>query len=289
MSKKQLLFAGVIILLLVIFVSYWVGRQASFVPGGDVGRNVTPTPSGSQLSRPSAEQGNIVVSAPQANTVVSLPISVTGQARVFENQFMYRVRNEGDGKILLEQSAYAKSPDTGQYGPFQISITSLPAAAEKNVLLEAFDYSAKDGTEIDTVRVPLVVDTTNTVLVTAYFMDQQAPAGQECTSTIPVERRIKKTPSIANAALRELLKGPMVVEKESGATTNIPVGVTLQKLTITDGIAHADFSRQLEEQVGGSCRVTAIRQQITDTLLQFPSVKKVIISIDGRTADILQP
>jgi spore germination protein GerM len=45
----------------------------------------------------------------------------------------------------------------------------------------------------------------------------------------------------------------------------------------------------LEFQVGGSCRVAAIRAQITDTLKQFPPVDEVIISIDDRTEDILQP
>ena len=50
-----------------------------------------------------------------------------------------------------------------------------------------------------------------------------------------------------------------------------------------------DFDPQLEFQVGGSCRVAAISSQIRQTLMQFPTVKSVIISIDGRTEDILQP
>jgi len=35
--------------------------------------------------------------------------------------------------------------------------------------------------------------------------------------------------------------------------------------------------------------VAAIRAQIRETLKQFPTVDEVIISIDGRTEDILQP
>ncbi|PIP22172.1 MAG: hypothetical protein COX38_02115, partial [Candidatus Nealsonbacteria bacterium CG23_combo_of_CG06-09_8_20_14_all_39_25] len=46
---------------------------------------------------------------------------------------------------------------------------------------------------------------------------------------------------------------------------------------------------QLEFQVGGSCKVSAIRAQITQTLKQFPTVDEVVISINGRTEDILQP
>lgn len=63
----------------------------------------------------------------------------------------------------------------------------------------------------------------------------------------------------------------------------------IQKLTIENNVARVDFDKQLEYQVGGSCRVAAIRAQITQTLKQFPTVKEVIISIDGRTEDILQP
>ena len=63
----------------------------------------------------------------------------------------------------------------------------------------------------------------------------------------------------------------------------------IQGLTIENGVAKVDFSEQLEFQVGGSCRVAAIRAQITDTLKQFPTVDSVVISIDGRTEDVLQP
>jgi len=45
----------------------------------------------------------------------------------------------------------------------------------------------------------------------------------------------------------------------------------------------------LEFQVGGSCRVSAIRAEIIQTLKQFSTIKEVIISINNRTEDILQP
>ena len=58
---------------------------------------------------------------------------------------------------------------------------------------------------------------------------------------------------------------------------------------IKDGIAKVDFNDKLEFQVGGSCRVAAIHAQIVDTLKQFPTIQDVLVSIDGRTEDILQP
>jgi spore germination protein GerM len=111
----------------------------------------------------------------------------------------------------------------------------------------------------------------------------------ECEVVFPVTRSIIKTQAAARAALSELFSGPTEKEKVNGYFTSINPGVKIQKLTIENGIARADFDITLEKAVGGSCRVAAIRAQIRETLLQFPTVKSVIISIDGRTEDILQP
>lgn len=115
------------------------------------------------------------------------------------------------------------------------------------------------------------------------------PEVLDCQKVFPVERKVPKTLAVAGAALEELLKGPSASEKEQGFGTSINPGVKIQKLTIEDGVAKVDFDEQLEFQVGGSCRVTAIRAQITQTLKQFSTVQNVIISLDGRTEDILQP
>lgn len=130
-----------------------------------------------------------------------------------------------------------------------------------------------------------------TMVVKAYFSNVGLDPNKEfeCQNVFAVERTIPKTESVALASVTELLKGPTVAEKAQGYTTNINPGVKVQKLTIEDGVAKVDFDKQLEHQVGGSCRVTAIVAQITQTLKQFPTVKDVVISIDGRTEDILQP
>jgi spore germination protein GerM len=65
--------------------------------------------------------------------------------------------------------------------------------------------------------------------------------------------------------------------------------VTLRSLTITDGVATADFSRELRAYGGGSARVQAIREQITRTLQQFPIIRSVRIAIEGQTEGVLEP
>lgn len=130
---------------------------------------------------------------------------------------------------------------------------------------------------------------TETMAVKIYFNNSKLDPEYSCNKVFPVEREILKTSAVAKAGLEELLKGPTENEKAGGFFTSINNGVKIQKLTIENGIAKVDFDEQLEFQAGGSCRVSAIRSQIIQTLKQFQSVNEVIISINGRTEDILQP
>jgi len=65
--------------------------------------------------------------------------------------------------------------------------------------------------------------------------------------------------------------------------------VTLRGLTIVDGVATANFSRELTAYGGGSLRVHLIREQITRTLKQFSTVREVRIAIEGQTEGALEP
>jgi len=122
-----------------------------------------------------------------------------------------------------------------------------------------------------------------------FFNNSKLDPEFSCNKVFPIEREVPKTQAVGRAALEELLKGPTEAEKNQGFFTSINPGVKIQSLTIEDEVAKVDFDEQLEFQVGGSCRVSAIRAQITETLKQFPTVKEVIISINGRIEDILQP
>ncbi len=115
------------------------------------------------------------------------------------------------------------------------------------------------------------------------------PQTMDCKLVYPVRREIKTIPQIAKATVEELLKGPTDEEKSQGYITGINKGVEIQKISIEDGTLKIDFNEKLEEGIGGSCMVAMIMSQIVTTLKQFPAVEEVIVSIDGRTEDILQP
>ena len=156
--------------------------------------------------------------------------------------------------------------------------------------LEVYQSSAKDGSEIDKVKVPLQLQAIQPTKVVEVYFGSMASAGEdECLKAMPLERHVPETNALARAAVAELLKGPTLQERQAGYFTSLPPDVTINRLAITDGVAEVDFSDTLERGVGGSCRVTAIRNQIIKTLKQFASVKDVVISINGRTEDILQP
>jgi hypothetical protein len=121
---------------------------------------------------------------------------------------------------------------------------------------------------------------------------------------VAAQQRVPRTPQIGTAALNELLWGPGPPNL-AGFTTAIPTPeqvlsypgreadwgsrVTLRSLTIMDGVATADFSQELRAYGGGSLRVMLLRQQIRQTLLQFPSVREVRIAIEGQTEGVLEP
>lgn len=127
------------------------------------------------------------------------------------------------------------------------------------------------------------------ITVKAFFNNSKMDPEFSCNKVFAVERVIPKTQATARAALEELFNGLTEEEKSQGFFTSIPMGVEIQGLRIENSVAYADFNEALQFQVGGSCRVSAIRSQITETLKQFPTVQQVIIFINGRTEDILQP
>lgn len=117
---------------------------------------------------------------------------------------------------------------------------------------------------------------------------KEDPEVLNCEKVYSVERKVFEN-KVMVQALEELLKGPTLEEQEKGYLTNINPGVNINSLIVENNIVKVDFDEQLGFQVGGSCRVMAIRSQITGTLVQFPEINDVIISINGRIEDILQP
>lgn len=233
---------------------------------------------------------NIIVYTPEAGITVTNPFVLTGEARVFENTFNYRVKDEG-GAVLGEGFDTAQASDVGVFGPFSALVFYKKSNATKGVL-EVFTHSAMDGSEIEKVTIPLLFKNEivkETATITLYWgSTAKDPKTNECEKTYPVTRTVPKTITPARTALDLLLAGPTEAEKEEGFVSNIPSGVTLRNIVIEDNLARVDFNKN-NWPSGGSCRMSAIRSQIENTLKQFPSVKEVVISVEGKTEGVLEP
>lgn len=230
--------------------------------------------------------GNMIVTSPVTGQTIGVPLVVTGRARVFENALNYRLL-DGDGAatVLAEGTAMADAPDVGEFGAFTISTSyTLPTAATGT--LEVFDYSAKDGSVIDLVSIPVAFPTIETMMVKVYW--SASGSSTDCSEVVATERQVARTTAAAYAAITELLKGPDASEKARGYTTSIPAEVTLKSITIKDGVIDLILSKEVD--AGGSCRMAAIRSQIETTLKQFPTVKSIGIRTEGKTEEeSLQP
>lgn len=280
LSRRNILVALIVILLGILAYGIVLSgrpiREVVRIPGQPAPTtNLTPTP-----------EANITITSPTPGESISSPVRVAGQARVFENTLQVRVK-DAQGRVLVQRTVMAESPDIGQFGPYEAELVFQRPLTPEGVV-EAFQFSAKDGSEIDTVSVPVVFENSQTQTVQVFFGNSRLDP-QGCERVFPANRTIPRTPAVGRAALEELLNGPTSTERAQGFFTSLPNSVRVQSLTIENGVARVDFNQALEQGVGGSCRVAAIRSQITQTLRQFPTVENVVITINRREEGILQP
>jgi hypothetical protein len=235
----------------------------------------------------------IEVTEPLSDAVIFSPLTIIGKARgtwYFEASFPVKLL-DADGNELAAVPAQAQGDwMTENYVPFKAELNfGAPITATGTLVLEKDNPSGLPE-NADELRIPVKFGQVGEKMkVKVFFNNDMMDPAVTCDKVFPVEREVAKTEAVARAALTELLKGATETEKGEEFFTNINPGVKIQTLTIENGVAKVDFDEQLEFQVAGSCRVIAIRSQITETLKQFPTVKDVIISINGRTEDILQP
>lgn len=166
-----------------------------------------------------------------------------------------------------------------------------------------------------------------TTEIRVYFIKDIAERN-DCNCNNPVIRNIPKTEAKAVLALEELIKGPTKEEMAQGYNGCLPNKETVamyrnwyeteiitakeddlfankfrspdgefapwgnkiivRGVNIKDGVAYADFSKELYSYGGGACLAESINTSINNTLLQFPAIKEVKILVEGRDA-IIEP
>jgi hypothetical protein len=224
---------------------------------------------------------------------ITSPLVVEGEAKgswFFEGNMPIKILDEA-GNILGTSYVMAKTDwMTEDYVAFKGEINFATPTGGKGFLVIAKDNPSGLAENDKEIKIPVVLTPIGYTKIKVYFNNDKMDPEISCNKVFAAEREILKIEAIGTAVVNELLNGPTQAEKDQGFFTNINSGVRLLSLNVDEnGTAYADFDKQLETGIGGSCKVAAIRAQITETLKQFPTVKNVVISIDGRTEDILQP
>lgn len=142
---------AIIIILLVLVGGFIYSKYEAKAP---VMTSESPIATNTAIPKATVDNSNIHIFSPKAGEKVGTTFMIIGEARVFENQFSYRVRDE-DGTILDSGNDYANAPDVGQFGSFGISISNLKPKGTKGTV-EVYSASAKDGSEINLVKVSVV-------------------------------------------------------------------------------------------------------------------------------------
>lgn len=282
-----------IVLLAIVFaVRLFSGEDDWICSGGEWVKHGYP--SAAQPTSPcfSGIGPGLTIISPKAEAEIASPLVVKGYVNGdgwtgFEGAAgMVRVLDK-KGELLASATLVIQGEWTKAPAYFEATLNFVNSENGGGQLLFSNENSSGLPEKDKTFALPIKFDKTQEVSV--YFLSSRLDPEITCNKSFPVVRKVAKTQAVGAAALVELLKGPTPEEEADGYSTALNYGVKVQSLNIKDKIAYVDFDEALEKAVGGSCRVAAIRSQITNTLKQFATVEDVIISVNGRTEDILQP
>jgi hypothetical protein len=195
--------------------------------------------------------------------------SVTG-SWFTEGVFPVRIIEKETNTVVITNTARAEGEwETEDYVPFSFVIDA-EIEKEGSYILR-FDKANPSGVSDDYDYASLSVNLKpyksvaeeENVDVKVFFPNSKLnPDMKDCKLVYPVTRTIPKTEAIAKAALEELIKGLTQEDKDDAYFTNINSNVKVLGLSIEDGVARVDFSKELEEGVAGSCKVDSIKAQI---------------------------
>lgn len=223
------------------------------------------------------DTNSICVDASYQNTLLASPFVVTGTAIAFEQQFAWRLE-DASGTMLEEGTTMTSATDVGIPGPFSIRsfILSVPETATGTLVL--FERSAKDGSPIDVLRIQVRLPPPATVkLVLPIDLNAWRAAyngAEDTRSSIPfhtVATSTARTVLPMEATLRKLLLWISWNMPSAG-----PPQVELTAFTLVNGTAYVSLNYDQDGWAGVSIYDGQVSPIIEKTLLQFPSVKRVV-------------
>lgn len=296
MRPRSLAWAAVAALVAAAGVALWIlaGPDGGASDGGPARRG------------PLSER--VELDHPGPGSTVVPPVVVAGSAPggwYFEATFPLRLTSP-DGRSIADSFATARGDwMTGEQVPYRGVLRPAAGAAagggDAILLLERANASGLPEHDAE-VRSPLRLAGPDVPRV--FFGNAVLdPAASDCASVWPVVRELDGSGGAAEGdggagpgavgrarrLLDALLAGPTADERAAGYHTSLPDSVGVRSLALRGDTLTVDFDRRMEEGVGGSCRVVAIRAQLERTLGRLPGVRRVAIRVEGSVAEALQP
>jgi germination protein M len=124
-----------------------------------------------------------------------------------------------------------------------------------------------------------------TMVVRAYYV-LDGDAG--VAGLVPTLRVVPKTAGVARASMEALLDSDRIHKTYPQIETAIPAGTKLLGISIKNGVATVDLSREFESG-GGSATALYRLGQVVYTLTQFSTVRSVLFQVEGQTVTTFGP
>lgn len=186
------------------------------------------------------ETNSICVNASYQNVLLSSPFTVTGTAIAFENQFAFRLEDPEENVLVESDRLTTDAKDAGTPGTFTLRSFILTAPTSTNATLKFFERSAKDGSMIHILSIPVRLPSARTTLRTVELMDM--------TRFETVSHRVVATRLPMEATVR-LLTGEPMQSGEPGSVFSIVTlksGVAIVVLVSRDDIVNLMIERSLK-------------------------------------------
>jgi germination protein M len=143
--------------------------------------------------------------------------------------------------------------------------------------------SGSDASSSQTNTTPKTGDKKNDPAVAQNLQVKLYYPNDDATKLVAVMQQVP-----AHDKYQASVKALMAGTKQAGLIGIFPKEAKLRSVTVKDGLATVDFSRELTRRfVGGSTGELMLVGSLVDTLTEFPEIKKVQIKIEGQIVETI--
>ncbi len=214
----------------------------------------------------------LVPTIPAGTEIIGMSINdETGLCKVNFSSEVLNYNTEDDELSLIESVVY--------------TLTEFPAISKVQFMIDGkFNKKLKFGSDLSNIfnREDINLDETVSASGAKMVVYYKSTSNGEFEYYVPVTIQTSAPSANVLTALEKLFEGPSEL---SGLYTDIPVGVELQGVEISQGIAYVDLSQNASEIIQDQATYDMMSKNIALTLKQFGEIQNIEILIDGQTTE----